>query len=93
MIELTKVKRASEPIYLGDIPIEVFYLPDGQYVLNKSDTASQYISHFLTGKSPQALLYKDLTFYKYPVESERTSINAVPIEVATAFWRYWDKTD
>jgi hypothetical protein len=99
MVEVIRVERASQPIYLGDVEINVFRLPNGQYVLNKTDIAkaigkaAQYVSDFLIGKSPQALPYKGLTFQKYPVYNERTTIDAVSIELATAFWRYWDKRD
>jgi hypothetical protein len=51
------------------------------------------VSDFLDGKSPEALAFKGYTCQKMRVEGERITIDAVPIELATAYWRYWDKRD
>ncbi len=97
MSSTDKIRRSQEPIYLGSIAVFVFQLPNGQYILSQSsiteaiDKSGHYMSQFLNSKSPEALPFKGLTCHKYSVEGERATINAVPISVASAFWRYWDK--
>jgi hypothetical protein len=71
---IVKAERAVIP--LGDIPLDVFRLPDGTYLLSKSSIAeaigfaAQYVSGFRKGKSPQASKVKELTFQKVKLDGE-----------------------
>ncbi len=91
----TKAQRAE--ILLGDIPLEVFMLPAGGYKLSQTQVAQAvdkdhiYIRRFLASKSLQALPDKAYTEDKLAIVKDHegrggTKINAIPIELATAFW-------
>lgn len=84
-------------IYLGTIPLEVFTISDGSYVLSQTQVAEAVgknelnIRQFWKSKSPEALPYKDYTPVKINVEKDHegrggTRINAVTIEFAAAYW-------
>ena len=96
MSEIYKAK--SETIYLGNIPIIVLQLPNGTYLLSKTDIAAsiergrQSIADFLQSNSELALPFKTFKSSKVKVEGKKgASSQAVPIEFATAYWRYSDK--
>jgi hypothetical protein len=96
MDEVIRVK--SETIYLGDFPITVMQMPDGSYCLSKTDIAKiigeqrQSTNDFLEGDSLLALPFKGMIFPPVRVPGKvGTPPIAVPIKVATAYWRYWDK--
>ena len=86
----TKAVRAT--IYLGVIPLEVFQLPSGEYILSQAQVCEAVgkhpssISEFVRSKSPEALPYKGLQNRKTRVADSDKPINAVPIELATAYW-------
>lgn len=91
------IKASRTTIALGDIPIEVFMLPSGVYRLSELqvteavDKTSGYVRDFLKGKSPEALPWKDYTAEKLEIEKDHTGrgssrINAIPIELAVAYW-------
>lgn len=96
MDEVIRVKIKT--IYLGDFPIVVMQMPDGSYCLSKTDIAEiigehrQSTNDFLEGDSPRALPFKGMTFppVRVPGKVGAPPV-AVPIKVATAYWRYWDK--
>jgi hypothetical protein len=91
------VNAEQTTISLGEIPLKIFKLPDGKYLVSKSaiaeaiGLATQYVSDFKKGKSLQASKVKDLTFQKIKLNGERITFDAVPVEFASQFWRYWDK--
>lgn len=84
-------------IYLGNILLEVFMLPDGQYVLSQTQVAQSVekdelsVRQFGKSKSPEALPYSNYTSVKMSVEKDHqgrggTRINAIPIGLAIAYW-------
>lgn len=85
-----KVVRAT--IFLGSIPIEVFQMPNGDYLLSQTQVAKAVnneedsFRRFLRSKSPEALPYKDFRPDKLAVEGNNVLINAIPIPVAAAYW-------
>lgn len=98
MSEVYKAK--STTIYLGRIPIVVIQLPSGRYLLSKTSVAAsigkerQSTADFLQGDSKEALPFKNFKPVKVKVEGKKgPPAEAVPIELATAYWRYWDKQD
>jgi hypothetical protein len=92
------IRVKSEIIYLGNFPITVLQMPDGSYCLSKTDIAEiigeqrQSTNDFLEGDSPRALPFKGMIFppVRVPGKVGAPPV-AVPIKVATAYWRYWDK--
>jgi len=95
MADPTKATRTT--IQIGDIEIDGFMLPNGEYCMSQVQIAEivdlprQNASRFLTSKAIKALLGKDYTghdFEQIPVESERTRISPVPLEVVAAYWVY-----
>ena len=79
-------------IQLGNIPLEVFLLEDGQYRLSQTQVAEtvgkgpQSLSDFLKSKSPEALPYKGFRFQKTSIEGNNVKVNAIPIDLAAAYW-------
>jgi len=79
-------------IYLGNIPLEVFMLPDGQYVLSQTQVAEAVgktevsFRDFVTSKSPEALPYKGFRPAKLSIKGNNIKINTIPIDVASAYW-------
>lgn len=91
------IKATRATIELGDIPLEVFMLPSGKYRLSELqateavDKTNGYIRDFLKSKSPEALPWKGYTAEKIGIEKDHdgrgaSRINAIPIELAVAFW-------
>lgn len=92
------VKAVKATIYLGNIPLEVYQLPDGSYklytpsVTSAIDRESPDLLRFLKGKSPQALPYKDYNLVHAPsveIEGEAIFIKPIPVFLATSYWLYW----
>lgn len=80
--------------YCG-IDLEGYQLPDGSYVLSQTNVASAIAKpnrsfiEFLQGKSSQALLYKESTFFDVDIEASIKPIKSIPIKAAIAYWTYW----
>lgn len=96
MSETAKAKEAE--ITLGTALIKVFQLPNGEYRLSQSQVTeaigkrNRSIIEFLGGKSLEALPYKGFELSEsLPVEESNKPITPIPISLATAYWRYWDK--
>jgi len=90
-------KAVKATIKLGDIPLDVYQLPDGSYQLyteSITDAIAQEkkdLLTFLKGKSEQALPFKEYNLIHAPtveVEGEEIYIKPVPIRLATAYWFY-----
>jgi hypothetical protein len=97
---MTKAKRAT--IALGDIPLDVFQLPGGAYVMSQTQVAEAvdldeiYIRRFLSSKWLKALPGKDHSsddFEQVEYEGRGKPIRAIPLETAALFWVYqvWQK--
>lgn len=91
-------KAKEEEIVLGTVLIKVFQLPNGEYRLSQSQVTeaigkpNRSIIQFLGGKSLEALPYKGFELSKsLEVEGSNRPISPIPISIATAYWRYWDK--
>ena len=93
-------KARKAVVNLGDIPLDVYQLPNGDYRLYSASVAQAIdkrrynLSQFLDGKSPEALPHKGLNLSQISdvlVEGQGNSIKPIPVEVAIAYWRYWDK--
>ena len=89
--EAIKAKRVS--IQLGNIKIDVYEIPNGEYRLSQtqveriSDSGRNSFSDFLTSKSPEALPYKGFRFQKMVTSDENNvRLKAVPIPIAVAYW-------
>jgi hypothetical protein len=85
-----KAERAT--IHLGDIPLEVFQLPDGTYRLSQTQAAEAIgkdeisFRDFLKSKSPEALPYKGFRSEKIGISDNNSKIAAIPIKLAAAYW-------
>lgn len=79
-------------IYLGSIPLEVFMLPDVQYVLSQTQVAEAVgktkvsFGDFLVSKSPEALPCKGFRSKKASIKGNNVQINIIPIDLAVAYW-------
>jgi len=96
MAQTAKARKAI--IQLGSNLLEVFQLPTGEYRLSQSEVTgvigkpNRSIIEFLQAKSSEVLQYKEFELSKaLPVESSNKPIKPISIQVATAYWRYWDK--
>jgi hypothetical protein len=98
MDDVLKVK--ATPIELGSFIITVMQMPNGSYCLSRTDVADlinnprQSFTTFLGTNSDLALPYKDFVPQKARIEgTSGAPSDAIPIKIATAYWRYWDKKD
>jgi hypothetical protein len=90
-------KARRERVSLGSSEIEGFQMPDGSYRMSQTQAAEAIgkdeinARRFLDSKAIKALLGKGYTPDSIEVESTdqqrgQTRINALPLEVVTAFW-------
>lgn len=96
MSEFYKAKEAT--LVLGNAVIKVFQLPNGEYRLSQSEVTktigkpNRSIIEFLNGKSVEALSHRSFELSEsLSVDSFNKPIKPIPIRIATAYWRYWDK--
>ncbi|NER39612.1 MAG: hypothetical protein F6J93_37695 [Oscillatoria sp. SIO1A7] len=93
------VKARKALISLGEVPLEVYQMPDGSYQLYSAsimavigeDPNGKSYRQFLAGKSPEVLPHKDLNDRQVKpilVEGQANSIKPVPVEVAVSYWMY-----
>jgi hypothetical protein len=88
----SKAERAV--IYLGDIPLEVFMLPSGEYRLSQTQSTEAVgeqeirFRNFLSSKSPETLSLKDFKPEKLSVEGSNGRVNILPIAVTVTYWKY-----
>jgi hypothetical protein len=94
------VKAARAAVQIGSLAVDGFMLPDGDYRMSQAQAAQAigespvYALRFLQSKDSKALLGEAYTDYNpeaVEVESEpgkrgQTRINALPLEVVTAYW-------
>lgn len=86
------IKALRATIQLGMIPLEIFQLPNGEYRLSQTQVGEAVgkphnsVVRFLASNSPQAIPHKGLTLYKIGIVDAKTTFNAVPIEIASAYW-------
>lgn len=95
-------KARRERVSLGSSEIEGFQMPDGSYRMSQSSAAESiqeppvYALRFLSSKDAKALLgerYTDYTPEQIEIEPEpgkrgQSRINALPLEVVSAYWLY-----
>ncbi len=90
-----KARRAV--MQLGNLELDVFQLPDGSYRMSQTQIAEavglsrQYLSRFLSSKWLKALPGLDRSshdFDRVEYEGRGRPINAVPLDIAFAFWLY-----
>jgi hypothetical protein len=86
------VKAERDTILLGDISLEVFKMPDGQYRLSQTQVPEAVgegeisFRDFRKSNSPEALRYKEFRSKKISVLGNNSKIPAIPIELAAAYW-------
>ena len=99
MEEPSTYKAQRRTIYLGDIPLEVAMLPNGEYCLSQTQVAS------VIDKSRDSMLYFSRSKYfkslfdkgfecwnlgeKLSIEGANKPINPIPIDVACLYWHKW----
>jgi hypothetical protein len=98
MTDSTKATRTM--VSIGSLMVDGFMLPDGAYRMSQAQAAEAiaeppvYALRFLQSKDSKVLLgeaYTDYTPESVEVEPEpgkrgQTRINALPLEVVTAYW-------
>ena len=88
-------KATRVVIDLGDIPLEVFVMPDGSYTLSEVgaekaiDEYERSVRDFKRSKAPDALPYKDLKIGKIAVDGKGQGgkISVLPIDFVMAYWK------
>ncbi|MEH2265599.1 MAG: hypothetical protein V7K59_22630 [Nostoc sp.] len=86
----SKAKRAS--IQVAGIEVEVFQLPNSDYVMSQTQVAEAIdlpeirFRRFLEGNQPNLLLDKGLSFDKISISGTGRQIKAIPIDIAFDFW-------
>jgi len=96
-------KAARAEIRIGSLIIDGFQLPDGSYRMSQQQASESigespvYALRFLRSRASEALLGESYTDYSpesIEVDSTNTTgrgqtrINALPLEVVTAYWLY-----
>ncbi len=95
MADTIKAQRAE--ILLGDIPLEVFMLPDGSYRMSQTQVAGavdrdeRSFRRFLDSKWLKALPGKGSDVGAFPLlersgESGGARVRGVPLDIAVAYW-------
>jgi hypothetical protein len=88
-------KAIQATIFLGNIPLDVYQLPDGSYklyaesVTGAIDKQGRDLLTFLRGKSLQALPFKGYNLVqasKVEVEGQGGFIKPIPVPLATSYW-------
>jgi hypothetical protein len=93
-------KTVHSPVRIGEMTIEAFRLPSGEYRISQAQAAEAikdapvHTLRFLDSKNPKAMLGEGYTDYKpesievesVPGRREQTRINALPLEVVSAYW-------
>lgn len=91
------VKAIQATIYLGDIPLDVYQIPNSGYklyaksVTNVIDRQGRDLLDFLRGKSLQALPFKGYNLVKaesVEVKGRGGFIKPIPVKLATSYWFY-----
>ena len=98
-MEQSTYKAERRTIYLGDFPLEVAMLPNGDYCLSQSQVAGvidkfqSSINYFLGSKYFKATWGKAFELTKLPqtlsVEGANKPINPISIKVACLYWHKW----
>jgi len=96
---MTTDKASKATIMIGNLEVEGFQMPDGSYALNQTQAAEaveldeRNARDFLRSKALKRLLGEGYTPAISQVEVEpteqrrgQTRINALPLEVVTAYW-------
>lgn len=95
--EMKKARRAI--IKIASVEVEVFQLPDGEYVMSQTqvakvvDVGKVLVLRFLNKKWLEGELYKDYRSFKIATENDslgrggnNNPIKPVPVELASEFW-------
>ena len=86
----SKAKRTT--ITIAGIKVEVFQLPNGEYVMSQTQATdavnkqASSIFNWLQSEQSKALLGEVSAIFNTPAEGFNKPIQAVPIEVVTAYW-------
>lgn len=94
---MTEIKATRATVTIGNLTIDGFMLPDGSYQMSQTQVADAIgkpeinARRFLESKGIKGLLGKAYTPDTIEVNPSgdvrgQTRINAIPIEVATAYW-------
>jgi hypothetical protein len=84
-------------IYLGNIPLDVYQMPDSSYKLYAEsvtkviDKPGRDLLNFLQGKSLQALPFNNYNLVhaeRVEVEGQGGFIKPIPVKLATSYWLY-----
>ncbi len=92
-------KAERRTIYLGDIPLEVAMLPNGDYCLSQTQVAGAIdkdrnsVLRFFNSKYFKSLIDKGFQCYHFEetslIEGGRTPIKPVSLDVACLYWQKW----
>ena len=98
-MEQTPYRAERRTIYLGDIPLEVAMLPNGDYCLSQTqvagaiDKAPRSIFEFTHSKYFKANWSKACEFLNFPqtvaLQGINKPIKPISIKVACLFWQKW----
>lgn len=98
-MEQTTYKAERRTIHLGDIPLEVAMLPNGDYCLSQTqvakaiDKAPRSIFEFIRSKYFKVNWSKACELLNFPpivaLEGVNKPIKPIPVKVACLYWQKW----
>ena len=98
-MEQSTYRAERRTIYLGDIPLEVAMLPNGDYCLSQTqvaeviDKAPASIFQFIRSKYFKAFSSNGFEFFKLSeklqIEGSNKPISPISIDVACLYWNKW----
>lgn len=94
------MEAKKETIYLGNIPLNVYQMPDGTYQLSL-DSVTEVIGKkrgdlmvFMQSHSSLALPFKEYNIFKATlvrIKGPEQFFKPIPIKLATSYWHYGSK--
>ncbi len=94
---MTKICKA-EPriIQLGQIPVTVYQLPNGNYCLSQTEVSGvlekleSSLRSYKGSKRLESIPSSNFTFSTFYIEGSKKPIAPVPLELAALYWQHWD---
>lgn len=87
-------KARKALIMLGSLSLEVYQMPKGDYKLSQIQITAcvskpeSSFRQFLRSKASEALPHKGFKAVKFSHDGSGGKINAIPVKIATAYWKY-----
>lgn len=89
-------KAEPRVIQLGQIPVTVYQLPNGNYCLSQTEVSGviekleSSLRYYKGSKRVESLPASNFTFSTFCIEGSKKPISPVPLELAALYWQHWD---